>query len=51
MAQLIFRFAQQMKMLPLTGTTDQQHMHDDLAIDDFALSANELQQIENLAIR
>lgn len=50
-AQLIFRFAQQMKMLPLTGTTDQQHMHEDLAIGDFLLSADELQQIENLASR
>lgn len=51
MAQLIFRFALQMKMLPLTGTTDQQHMREDLAIGDFALSLDELEQIENIALR
>ncbi|KTC96179.1 aldo/keto reductase family protein [Legionella feeleii] len=50
MAQLIFRFALQMKMLPLTGTTDQQHMREDLAIGDFTLSVDELEQIENVAL-
>ncbi|MCC5014512.1 MULTISPECIES: aldo/keto reductase family protein [unclassified Legionella] len=50
-AQLIFRFALQMEMLPLTGTTDQQHMREDLAIGDFVLSVDELEQIENIALR
>lgn len=29
--QLVFRFALQLGMIPLTGTSDHQHMHDDLA--------------------
>ena len=34
-AQVVFRFARQVGMLPLTGTTDAAHMREDLAIDDF----------------
>jgi diketogulonate reductase-like aldo/keto reductase len=37
-AQIVFRFAQQVGMLPLTGTTDPAHMREDLAIDDFELA-------------
>ena len=37
-AQVVFRFARQVGMLPLTGTTDPAHMREDLAIDDFELS-------------
>jgi diketogulonate reductase-like aldo/keto reductase len=48
-AQLVFRFARQVGMLPLTGTTDRAHMSEDLAIDDFALSAEEVATIERLA--
>lgn len=49
--QIIFRFALQMGMLPLTGTTDQQHMKDDLAVlTQFKLSQNDLQTIEALAL-
>jgi diketogulonate reductase-like aldo/keto reductase len=44
--QIIFRFAMQIGMLPLTGTTSAQHMQEDLQSDQFTLSPEELQQIE-----
>lgn len=46
--QIIFRFAVQLGILPLTGTTDSQHMTDDLYINDFELSDEEVQFIENI---
>ncbi len=45
-AQVIFRFAMQIGMLPLTGTTSPQHMKEDLAAEQFTLSPEELQRIE-----
>ena len=45
-AQVIFCFALQIGMLPLTGTTDPQHMKDDLAAEQLALSQDELKYIE-----
>ncbi|MBI2784817.1 MAG: aldo/keto reductase [Legionella longbeachae] len=48
--QIIFRFANQIGILPLTGTTNQQHMDDDLNIYDFELSQEEIQYIENIAL-
>jgi diketogulonate reductase-like aldo/keto reductase len=45
-AQVIFRFARQVGMLPLTGTARLEHMRDDLAIDDLALTADEVAAIE-----
>ncbi len=47
--QLIFKFAQQIGMVPLTGTTNPQHMKDDLTLD-FELSTEEIKFIENIAI-
>jgi diketogulonate reductase-like aldo/keto reductase len=47
--QIIFRFALDVGMLPLTGTTSIQHMRDDLATFDFRLAPNEVEQIENVA--
>jgi diketogulonate reductase-like aldo/keto reductase len=41
-AQVIFRFSQQIGMLPLTGTTNPQHMKEDLQSDRFTLSPDEL---------
>jgi diketogulonate reductase-like aldo/keto reductase len=35
-------------MLPLTGTSDPEHMRQDLASRDLALSADEVQTIESL---
>ena len=47
--QLIFKFSQQVGMLPLTGTTNPNHMKQDLLIDDFKLQPNEIHHIENLS--
>jgi len=49
-AQVIFRFAMQIGMLPLTGTTSQQHMKEDLQAEQLALSAEEIQRIETIAL-
>lgn len=48
-AQVVFRFAQQVGMLPLTGTTDAQHMKEDLACDQFTLTEDEVAALESLA--
>ncbi|WP_115304022.1 aldo/keto reductase family protein [Legionella beliardensis] len=44
--QITFRFALQIGMLPLTGTTNAVHMQDDLAINDFELTVEEIERIE-----
>jgi diketogulonate reductase-like aldo/keto reductase len=41
--QVIFRFALQLGVLPLTGTKDITHMRENLDVFDFALSDDELQ--------
>ena len=41
-AQVVFRFAQAVGMLPLTGTSDAEHMRQDLASRALALSADEV---------
>jgi diketogulonate reductase-like aldo/keto reductase len=46
--QIVFRFAQQIGMLPLTGTTDPRHMREDLAASTFTLSADEVAEIERV---
>jgi diketogulonate reductase-like aldo/keto reductase len=48
-AQLVFRFAQQVGMLPLTGTTNPEHLKSDLACDKINLTDSELECIENIA--
>ena len=48
-AQVVFRFAQAVGMLPLTGTASAEHMEQDLASHALALSADEVQAIESLA--
>jgi diketogulonate reductase-like aldo/keto reductase len=48
-AQVVFRFAQAVGMLPLTGTSDPEHMKQDLASPALALSADEVRAIESLA--
>jgi len=48
-AQVVFRFALAVGMLPLTGTSDDQHMKADLASRDLALSADDVSAIERLA--
>jgi diketogulonate reductase-like aldo/keto reductase len=50
-AQIVFRFAVDVGMIILTGTTDPEHMRADLAIGDFQLQPEEIQQIEAIAVR
>ena len=47
-AQVVFRFAAAVGMLPLTGTTDPAHMAQDLAALDFELEPAEIATIETL---
>jgi len=46
LAQVVFRFAMQVGMLPLTGTTNPQHMKDDLLAEQLTLTAEDMQVIE-----
>jgi diketogulonate reductase-like aldo/keto reductase len=46
---VIFRFALQLGMVCLTGTTDPGHMREDLAAGDFELSADEVATIEGIS--
>lgn len=48
LAQIVFRFSQQIGMLPLTGTTNQQHMAEDLQCERFTLSPDELALVETI---
>jgi diketogulonate reductase-like aldo/keto reductase len=48
-AQVIFSFSLAEGMLPLTGTTDENHMKQDLASQALTLTAEETQAIESLA--
>jgi len=47
-AQVVFRFALAVGMLPLTGTSSAEHMTQDLASRELALSPDEVQAIESL---
>jgi diketogulonate reductase-like aldo/keto reductase len=48
LTQIVFRFSQQIGMLPLTGTTNPQHMEEDLQCERFTLSPDELAVIETI---
>jgi diketogulonate reductase-like aldo/keto reductase len=48
-AQVVFAFARALGMLPLTGTSDAEHMKQDLASRDLTLSADEVSAMESLA--
>ena len=48
-AQVVFRFALEVGMIPLTGTSDQGHMKEDLDVFSFALSPEEVSAIESIA--
>lgn len=48
-AQVVFRFAIDSGMIPLTGTTKVEHMREDLGALDFHLSVEELKTIEGVA--
>jgi diketogulonate reductase-like aldo/keto reductase len=46
-AQVVFRFAQQLGMLPLTGTSDLAHMAQDLGCAAIELSADDLDVLDS----
>ena len=48
-AQVVFRFALDAGIVPLTGTTNPEHMRADLEIFDFRLEPDEVERIERLA--
>ena len=47
--QIVFRFALDVGMLPLTGTTNAEHMRTDLDVFDFHLNKDEIECIETLS--
>jgi diketogulonate reductase-like aldo/keto reductase len=49
-AQTVFRFAMQIGIIPLTGTTDLVHMAEDLESSNFELNLPDLETIERLAL-
>ncbi len=49
--QIVFRFAHEVGMIPLTGTTNVGHMQADLDVFDFRLKTSEIEQIEGLEAR
>jgi diketogulonate reductase-like aldo/keto reductase len=48
-AQVVFRFALQVGMITLTGTTDPEHMREDLGALEFELSEEEVAAIERVS--
>jgi diketogulonate reductase-like aldo/keto reductase len=48
--EVVFRFAIDVGMLPLTGTTRVAHMRQDLSVVDFALEADEIAAIEGINV-
>jgi diketogulonate reductase-like aldo/keto reductase len=51
LSQVVFRFALQVGMIPLTGTTSKNHMQEDLAIYEIELTEAEIDIIENIAFK
>jgi diketogulonate reductase-like aldo/keto reductase len=49
-SQIVFRFAIDVGMIPLTGTTDAGHMREDLEVADFNLEPAENERIEMLSL-
>ncbi|MCX5723743.1 MAG: aldo/keto reductase [Nitrospirae bacterium] len=50
LAQVVFRFAMQIGMLPLTGTTNPQHMKEDLQAEQLTLTDDDMQLIETIGL-
>ena len=48
-AQIIFKFCHQIGILPITGTTNPDHMTLNLKVKDFKLSDEQVKTIENIA--
>jgi len=49
LAQVVFRFARSVGMLPMTGTSNADHMHQDLASRDLTLPVESVEAMEFLA--
>jgi diketogulonate reductase-like aldo/keto reductase len=49
--QIVFRFAFDIGMAPLTGTTNADRMKEDLAVSEFQLEKSEVERIEKVAVR
>jgi len=49
-AQIVFRFALEAGMAPLTGTSDPAHMRADLEVFDFRLEPSDVERIERLGL-
>jgi diketogulonate reductase-like aldo/keto reductase len=49
-AQIIFAFAMHIGMLPLTGTTNSQHMKEDLLAEQLTLSTEDIQRIATIGM-
>ncbi|HTQ22069.1 aldo/keto reductase [Mycobacterium sp.] len=47
-SQIVFRFAVEVGMIPLTGTSDSGHMQSDLEVLDFKLDGEEVERIDSL---
>ena len=47
-AQIFFRYLSHIGIVPLTGTTSEQHMKEDLSIFDFELFSEDIQNVRNL---
>jgi len=47
--QVVFRFALEVGMIPLTGTASEGHMRDDLECFDFELAASDRTRVERIA--
>ena len=50
-AQMIFSFALEIGMIPLTGTTSAEHMRGDLCVFDLQLTPEDISFIENCGLR
>jgi len=48
--QTFFRYLNQFGIVPLTGTSSEQHMQEDLTVFDFELSADELKKIKQMEL-
>ncbi len=49
--EIVYRFALDVGMIALTGTTNAEHMRGDLGVFDFRLEPDEVKRIESLGIR
>jgi diketogulonate reductase-like aldo/keto reductase len=49
-SQIVFRFALDVGIIPLTGTTNTDHMREDLEVFEFHLEPDEVERIERVAL-